>query len=58
MVNLLMAFVSELLGYLLIIQFGCELVETGKKKYWSWRIVLACLNMVVAGMNIAEFISG
>lgn len=55
MVNLIFAFINTIIGYVLIIQYGNDRAAFGKKKYWDWLLILACLNMMVAGMNISKF---
>lgn len=56
MANLLVAFFNVLIGYLLIIQYGNDRVASGRKKYWDWLLVLACLDMMVAGLNVGRLI--
>lgn len=55
MLNLLVGFSNVLIGYVLIIQYGNDRAAFGKKKYWDWLLIMACLNMIVAGMNISKF---
>ena len=54
MLNLLVGFLNVLIGYLLMIQYGNERAKSGQRKYWDWLLVLACLDIIAAGLNIGK----
>ena len=57
MFNLFSAFVCAICGAAIIIQYGKDCAVTRKHRF-NFHVVLACFDLLVAGVNIARFING
>ena len=55
MFNFIIGFICSIIGVVLIIQYGNERAKTHRKKYFDWIVVLACANLIAAGMNFCKY---
>ena len=55
MFNLVAAIICSIIGYVLIIQYSNQCRNMRYKKYFDWNIVLACTDLIIAGMNLSKY---
>lgn len=53
MFKLVFAVILAILGELFIFQYGKECANSHKQRF-DWLVILACFDLMMAGMNIAE----